>query len=52
MFPFGKFRRLVLADNKLHLTDVNLDDTGVYQCEATNAHGTIISSTWVYVSGT
>ena len=40
-----------MSGSKLHLIDVNLDDAGIYQCEAANVHGMIISSTWINVSG-
>ncbi|KAJ7377913.1 Immunoglobulin C-2 Type [Desmophyllum pertusum] len=43
-------KRRVLVGSKLHFIDVNLNDTGVYQCEAGNKHGMIISSTWIHVS--
>ncbi|KAJ3587045.1 hypothetical protein NHX12_013435, partial [Muraenolepis orangiensis] len=31
------------------LMDAELADTAVYQCEATNAHGTILHNTYIYV---
>ncbi|KAL9959374.1 hypothetical protein ACROYT_G032693 [Oculina patagonica] len=44
-------QRHIMANSELHLIDVNLDDAGVYQCEAVNEHGMVISSTWIRVSG-
>ena len=48
---FCHLRRQVLDGSSLHLIDANLDDSGVYQCAAVNAHGMIISATWIHVAG-
>ncbi|XP_034151911.1 neural cell adhesion molecule L1.1 isoform X3 [Esox lucius] len=42
------FRRNV-SRGVLILTDVTFTDTAVYQCEATNRHGTILINTFIYV---
>lgn len=48
---FCHLRRHILAGRSLHLIDVHLNDSGVYQCDAVNEHGMIISSTWINVAG-
>ncbi|TNN56957.1 Neural cell adhesion molecule L1 [Liparis tanakae] len=42
-------RRSVTKSGSLTLNDVNLGDTAVYQCQASNKHGTILTNTNVYV---
>lgn len=39
------------ANGSLILKDVNFADTAIYQCEASNVHGTILINTNVYVIG-
>lgn len=42
----------VIAENgSLILNRVNSGDTAVYQCQASNKHGTILTNTHVYVIG-
>ena len=48
---FCHLRRHILEGSSLHLIEVSLDDAGVYQCVAVNAHGMIISATWINVAG-
>ncbi|XP_072223539.1 neural cell adhesion molecule L1.2 isoform X1 [Leuresthes tenuis] len=42
-------RRTVTASGSLILEDVNFGDTAIYQCRASNKHGTILTNTNVYV---
>ncbi|KAM7404693.1 hypothetical protein PAMP_012017 [Pampus punctatissimus] len=42
-------RRTVTASGSLVLNDVNFGDTAIYQCRASNKHGTILTNTNVYV---
>lgn len=42
-------RRTLTASGSLKLDDVNFGDTAIYQCRASNKHGTIITNTNVYV---
>ncbi|KAM6925148.1 neural cell adhesion molecule L1.2 isoform 1-T1 [Xenentodon cancila] len=42
-------RRTVTASGSLILQDVNFGDTAIYQCQASNKHGTILTNTNVYV---
>ncbi|XP_034393183.1 neural cell adhesion molecule L1.2 isoform X2 [Cyclopterus lumpus] len=42
-------RRSLTTGGFLILKDVNLGDTAVYQCQASNKHGTILTNTNVYV---
>lgn len=42
-------RRSVSASGSLTLKDVNFGDTAIYQCRASNKHGTILTNTNVYV---
>lgn len=42
-------RRSVSAGASLTLKDVNFGDTAIYQCHASNKHGTILTNTNVYV---
>lgn len=42
-------RRSVSAGGSLTLKDVNFGDTAIYQCRASNKHGTILTNTNVYV---
>ncbi|XP_020621934.1 hemicentin-1-like isoform X3 [Orbicella faveolata] len=42
--------RHILDGSSLHLIDVSLNDSGVYQCVAVNVHGMIISATWINVA--
>lgn len=44
-------RRSLAASGSLILKDVNFGDTAIYQCKASNAHGTILTNTNVYVIG-
>lgn len=44
-------RRNLTESRSLILKDVNFADTAVYQCEASNVHGTILINTNVYVIG-
>ncbi|XP_020785236.1 neural cell adhesion molecule L1.2 isoform X3 [Boleophthalmus pectinirostris] len=41
--------RRVSAGGSLTLKDVNFGDTAIYQCQASNKHGTILTNTNVYV---
>ncbi|XP_055079259.1 neural cell adhesion molecule L1.2 isoform X1 [Periophthalmus magnuspinnatus] len=41
--------RRVSDDGSLTLKDVNFGDTAIYQCQASNKHGTILTNTNVYV---
>uniref|UniRef100_A0A3Q3K4I2 Neural cell adhesion molecule L1 n=1 Tax=Monopterus albus TaxID=43700 RepID=A0A3Q3K4I2_MONAL len=42
-------RRTLTASGSLKLDDVNFGDTAIYQCRASNKHGTIITNANVYV---
>uniref|UniRef100_A0AAQ4PG03 Neural cell adhesion molecule L1 n=1 Tax=Gasterosteus aculeatus aculeatus TaxID=481459 RepID=A0AAQ4PG03_GASAC len=42
-------RRSLTTSGALILKDVDLGDTAIYQCQASNKHGTIITNTNVYV---
>ncbi|XP_033484618.2 neural cell adhesion molecule L1.2 isoform X3 [Epinephelus lanceolatus] len=42
-------RRSLTAGGSLILKDVNFGDTAIYQCQASNKHGTILTNTNVYV---
>lgn len=42
-------RRSVSASGSLTLKDVNFGDTAIYQCRASNNHGTILTNTNIYV---
>ncbi|XP_018521389.1 neural cell adhesion molecule L1.2 isoform X3 [Lates calcarifer] len=42
-------RRSVTPSGSLILNDVNFGDTAIYQCRASNKHGTILTNTNVYV---
>ncbi|XP_037540414.1 neural cell adhesion molecule L1.2 [Nematolebias whitei] len=42
-------RRTVMADTSLILREVIFGDTAIYQCLASNKHGTILTNTYVYV---
>lgn len=42
-------RRSVSASGSLTLKNVNFGDTAIYQCRASNKHGTILTNTNVYV---
>ncbi|XP_068454677.1 neural cell adhesion molecule L1.2 isoform X2 [Clinocottus analis] len=42
-------RRSLSMSGSLVLHDVNLGDTAIYQCQASNKHGTILTNTNVYV---
>ncbi|XP_070825246.1 neural cell adhesion molecule L1.2 isoform X1 [Chaetodon trifascialis] len=42
-------RRTLTASGSLILEDVTFGDTAIYQCRASNKHGTILSNTNVYV---
>ncbi|KAG7228371.1 hypothetical protein INR49_009235 [Caranx melampygus] len=42
-------RRTVTESGSLILNDVNFGDTAIYQCRASNKHGTILTNTNVYV---
>uniref|UniRef100_A0A8C6SYM9 Neural cell adhesion molecule L1 n=1 Tax=Neogobius melanostomus TaxID=47308 RepID=A0A8C6SYM9_9GOBI len=42
-------RRSVSASGALTLKDVNFGDTAIYQCRASNKHGTVLTNTNVYV---
>lgn len=42
-------RRRLTASGSLILEDVNFGDTAIYQCQATNKHGAILTNTNVYV---
>lgn len=44
-------RRTLTASGSLILNDVNFGDTAIYQCRASNKHGTILTNTNVYVIG-
>lgn len=44
-------RRTLTKSGSLILKDVNFADTAIYQCEASNIHGTILINTNVYVIG-
>ncbi|CAL8366857.1 unnamed protein product [Lota lota] len=41
--------RLTVMQGVFILRDAELADTAVYQCEATNAHGSILHNTYIYV---
>ncbi|XP_040009421.1 neural cell adhesion molecule L1.2 [Xiphias gladius] len=43
------FRRIVTTSGSLIINDVNFGDTAIYQCRASNTHGTILTNTNVYV---
>ncbi|XP_068181177.1 neural cell adhesion molecule L1.2 isoform X1 [Antennarius striatus] len=51
--PFSEIekdpRRTLTASKSLILADVNFADTAVYQCQASNKHGTILTNANVYV---
>ncbi|XP_042347416.1 neural cell adhesion molecule L1.2 isoform X3 [Plectropomus leopardus] len=42
-------RRSLTASGSLILKDVDFGDTAIYQCQASNKHGTILTNTNVYV---
>uniref|UniRef100_A0A1A8BJR0 Neural cell adhesion molecule L1 n=1 Tax=Nothobranchius kadleci TaxID=1051664 RepID=A0A1A8BJR0_NOTKA len=42
-------RRSVTGNTSLILKDVIFGDTAIYQCQASNKHGTILTNTYVYV---
>ncbi|XP_027144424.1 neural cell adhesion molecule L1.2 isoform X2 [Larimichthys crocea] len=42
-------KRTLTASGSLILRDVNFIDTAIYQCQASNKHGTILTNTNVYV---
>ncbi|CAG07439.1 unnamed protein product, partial [Tetraodon nigroviridis] len=42
-------RRLLTDSGSLILKDVSFGDTAIYQCQASNKHGTILTNTNVYV---
>ncbi|XP_054636541.1 neural cell adhesion molecule L1.2 isoform X2 [Dunckerocampus dactyliophorus] len=42
-------RRTVTTSGSLVLKDVNFGDTAIYQCQASNKHGTILINTNIYV---
>ncbi|XP_069544807.1 neural cell adhesion molecule L1.2 isoform X1 [Brachyistius frenatus] len=42
-------RRTLMASGSLILADVNFGDTAIFQCRASNKHGTILANTNVYV---
>ncbi|XP_038578506.1 neural cell adhesion molecule L1.2 isoform X2 [Micropterus salmoides] len=42
-------RRTLTASGSVILEDVNFGDTAIYQCRASNKHGTILTNTNVYV---
>ncbi|XP_074500502.1 neural cell adhesion molecule L1.2 isoform X1 [Sebastes fasciatus] len=42
-------RRSLTASGSLILRDVNFGDTAIYQCQASNKHGNILTNTNVYV---
>ncbi|XP_071332274.1 neural cell adhesion molecule L1.2 isoform X2 [Trachinotus anak] len=42
-------RRTLTTSGSLILNDVNFGDTAIYQCRASNRHGTILTNTNVYV---
>ncbi|KAI9530768.1 Neural cell adhesion molecule L1 [Dissostichus eleginoides] len=42
-------RRSLTASGSLILKDVNFGDTAIFQCQASNKHGTILTNTNVYV---
>lgn len=44
-------RRALTASGSLILMDVNFGDTAIYQCQASNKHGSILTNTNVYVIG-
>ncbi|KAG8128012.1 hypothetical protein E2320_014882, partial [Naja naja] len=39
-----KSSRIVVSTREISITDLELGDTAVYQCEATNKHGTILAT--------
>ncbi|XP_030590495.1 neural cell adhesion molecule L1-like [Archocentrus centrarchus] len=41
--------RRTVTSGSMILRDVNIGDTAVYQCEATNVHGSILLNAYVYV---
>ncbi|XP_030589702.1 neural cell adhesion molecule L1.1-like isoform X2 [Archocentrus centrarchus] len=41
--------RRIVTGGTLIMRDVNTGDTAVYQCEATNVHGSILLNTYLYV---
>ncbi|XP_059189152.1 neural cell adhesion molecule L1.2 isoform X1 [Centropristis striata] len=51
--PLTKFdkdsRRSLTASGSIILKDVNFSDTAIYQCQASNKHGSILTNTNVYV---
>ncbi|XP_034552537.1 neural cell adhesion molecule L1.2 isoform X2 [Notolabrus celidotus] len=42
-------RRTLTTGGSLILKDVNFEDTAIYQCRASNKHGTILTNTNIYV---
>ncbi|XP_076027981.1 neural cell adhesion molecule L1.2 [Genypterus blacodes] len=42
-------RRIVEPSGSLTLRDVHFEDTAIYQCRASNQHGTVLTNTNVYV---
>lgn len=44
--------RRSVSGGVLKLTDVEFADTAVYQCEASNKHGSVLLNTYLYVVGT
>lgn len=44
-------RHTLTASGSLILKDVSFEDTAIYQCQASNKHGTIITNTHIYVIG-
>uniref|UniRef100_A0A8D3C0C4 Neural cell adhesion molecule L1 n=1 Tax=Scophthalmus maximus TaxID=52904 RepID=A0A8D3C0C4_SCOMX len=42
-------QRILTTSGSLILNDVNFGDTAIYQCQASNKHGTILTNTNVYV---
>lgn len=44
-------RHSLTASGSLILKDVSFGDTAIYQCQASNKHGTILTNTNVYVIG-
>uniref|UniRef100_A0A7N8XT36 Neural cell adhesion molecule L1 n=1 Tax=Mastacembelus armatus TaxID=205130 RepID=A0A7N8XT36_9TELE len=47
--PISGHRRTLTASGSLILNDVTFGDTAIYQCRASNKHGTILTNTNVYV---
>lgn len=44
-------RRTLTASGSLILKDIEFTDTAIFQCQASNKHGTILTNTNVYVIG-